>query len=303
MAEDEVEQEEKEPEHPVSFLWVLLLPLLGAGAWGVWVILSPNQEDAPPGAFSAFNLPEAPKPENRFLPGQQSAAPAAPQAGAGAAKPRLGPGLGGFVQEASTLFVKPKAGQGPGSSKAEQDFVKKYGPAVRKYQEGYLYPLAQKYYKQYPIVREVDAAFAKLDRYMAASRQYAQDRDMYKWARSVIALPDVRKTAMKYALRPETWKVAIQMSLEALKNPPPKPVYAEMQRFITADKDMADFIGQFAMELIPHMSRMLAQAMIPAGTDLRPLQNLVSSVAPPDIQNMASKQLPPAKTQAQSRGH
>jgi len=283
-------QDEKARSSFNPLLWILLLPLAGAATWGLWVLVSQKQDETPAGASSAFNLSEAPKPDGRSP--LQASNPAS-YAQDGMAKPGGGPGLAGFVQETSGIFVKQTKGA-PADSAREQEFVKQYGAAVSKYQQQVLGPLTEKYWKNYPIVRQVDREFTKLDRYMALSDQYGRDHDGFKWARGVIALPEVRRTLMKYSLNPEVWKVGIQMSLEALKNPPPKPIYDETQRFLTADKEMSTFVGDFATQIVPNMGKMVLQA-VPPGTDLRPLQGLASQLAPENLQqSMTSQPLAPA---------
>jgi hypothetical protein len=66
-----------------------------------------------------------------------------------------------------------------------------------------------------------------------------------------------------------------------------------MQRFLTVDKDMSAFIADFSIQLVPHMGQMVMQAVTP-GTDMRPLQNLASQLAPENVKQAMAAQ-PPAK--------
>jgi len=292
------EQDQGQKSALNALIWLVLLTLLGAAVWGIWVLVSPKQDETPAAASSAFNLPEAPKPESRPTP---AAGTLGPNSGprTGAVGPSGGPGLAGFVPESSSIFVKKPQFAAPDRA-GEQEFLKRYDPVLLKYQERVLAPLTDKYWKKSPIVREVDSEFTKLDRYMALTAQYGKDRDAYKWARGVIALPEVRKAVMKYALNPEVWKVGMQMSLEALKNPPPKPIYDEMQRFLTADKDMSSFVGDFSIQLVPHMGQMAMQAATP-GMDMGPLQSLASRLAPENVKQAMAAQPPPPRQANRSR--
>ncbi|HAH05872.1 MAG TPA: hypothetical protein DCM05_04970 [Elusimicrobia bacterium] len=294
MSENLAQGPEEKPQTGNPYLWAMLLPFLGAAIWGVWYIISPKQDETPAATYNAFNLPEAPKNEAKPAAAPDAASPTDSQAPAG---PGPGPGLAGFVPEGSGIFVRPKGGL-PTTNAGEQDFLKKHDAQLKEYQGRVLSPLCQKYYKKSPIVREVDAAFGKLPRYMALVDQYNKDRDAYKWARGVIGLPEVRKTMMKYSTNVEVWKVAVQMSLEALKTPPPKPIYDEAQRFMTGDKQMAKYVGDFAMDVVPLMGTMMTRA-IPPGTDIKPLQGLVTQLAPENLQAMTPK--PPQQPQPAPR--
>lgn len=289
MSEDQVQEQQEKPQSGNPYLWALLLPFLGAAIFGVWYIVSPKQDETPAATYNAFNLPEAPKNENK--PAAAPDAPA-PDAQAPEAASSAGPGLAGFVPEGSGIFVRPKGGL-PTTNAGEQEFLKKHGKQIQAYGDRVLGPISQKYRKKFPIVREVDLAFGKLPRYMALNEQYAKDKDLYKWARGVIGLPEVRKTMMKYSTNVDVWKVAVQMSLEALKTPPPKPIYDEAQRFMTGDKQMAKFVGDFAMDVVPLMGTMMTRA-IPPGTDIKPLQGLVTQLAPENLQAMTQKPPQPA---------
>jgi len=283
--DEEQEQDEQERKRAADRLfWALLLPLLGIIAYGMWVRFFPPREEIPSPVPNAFNLPEAPQaPAPPALPVPAPAPvaverPAGERPGAGlAAQPKAPP-------------AQPKAALPEGRAR-EREFISKYDPQVLAYQKDVLIPLTRRYRKRYPIVVEVDHAFGSLPRYMALVRQYREDRDAYKWARGVVALPEVRRTILKYAARPEVWSAAIQMSLEALKTPPSKPVYNEVERFMTSDPRMSDFVVDVSADVLPRMGTMVAQAA-PAGTDIRPLQSLASKLAPPALRSGA--QPPPA---------
>ncbi|MEK7744921.1 MAG: hypothetical protein AAB578_11085, partial [Elusimicrobiota bacterium] len=150
------------------------------------------------------------------------------------------------------------------------------------------------------IVRQVDAAFSRIEKLMGLRRRYEKDRNAYAWARDVASIPEVQKTALKFAAKPEVWKVGIEMSMEALRNPPPKPIQDEMKRFITSDEKMTEFVGNFSQSLIPYAGRMVSQS-VPAGTDLTQLKDLAGSLVPGAAAYKPAKSAPPPQTNKQGR--
>jgi len=287
MDDDQEQQDQEERKRAEGRLfWVILLPLLGVIGYGIWVRFFPPVEEIPTATPNAFNLPEAPK-ANIPPPAVEPAKPD-PDLVASQLGHAERPATGLPLPEPRPPFPAPKAAA-PAGRAGEQEFLKKHGAQLLGYQKDVLSPIGRKYRRKVPIVLEVDRAFGRLPRYMELVKQYRQDGDAYKWARGVIVLPEVRKTIMHYALTPEVWKVGMQMSLEAMKNPPPKPIYDETQRFMTTDPQMSEFVGEFSMQILPMMSRMLAQAVTP-GTDLSPLQNLASQLAPPNLKPALGKQ-------------
>lgn len=278
-------KEDLSPEPPPkerrqsSFLvWLMLVPLVGTLGVGVWLVSRPGPEGQGD-SFNAFNLSEIPKDSQPKVPtAGPFSAPMAPPKDAPPPAPG-GPGLSGFVPESDPLFTSKGAKGAATTSQKEQDFLKKHDAALRDYQNRVLGPLAAKYFKKSPVVREVDAAFGKLNRYMAACAQYQKDRDPYKWARSVASMPEVRQTVVKYALRPEVWKVAVNMSMEAMKSPPPKAINDEFTRFLSSDKEVGSALSDVTKQIMPNMTSLMKQG-IPPGVDIGPLTRLTSSIVP-----------------------
>ncbi|HBL17952.1 MAG: hypothetical protein A2X36_06545 [Elusimicrobia bacterium GWA2_69_24] len=268
-------------ERQSSSAWLFaLLPLAILGGF-IFVYIQRQGEEPLPAKtpeVSEFNLPEAPevKPDD---PLTRELAPVVPSGPTPEAAPPKGPGLSGFVAETDGMFSRDPKAIAEAKREGEKEFIKKYDPAIRKEQER-LSRIGAKYYKKYAVVREVDAAFGSLPRYMALKQQYNKDRDAYEWARKTVALPEVRDMIRKYALKPDVWKAAVEMSLEGVKQTPPKPVYDEMVRFLTSDKSVGDFIGKFTKWMTPKVPGILTQGAIPPGVDLAPLQNIMSEVAP-----------------------
>ncbi|MEK9146301.1 MAG: hypothetical protein AAB339_11895, partial [Elusimicrobiota bacterium] len=214
-----------------------------------------------------------------------------------------GGGRAGFVPETSNLFTgkkTPSKAAADPAAKAEQEFLRKHDATMQAYQERVLKPLSDKYYKKYPIVRQVDAAFSRIEKLMGLRRRYEKDRNAYAWARDVASIPEVQKTALKFAAKPEVWKVGIEMSMEALRHPPPKPIQDEMKRFITSDEKMTEFVGNFSQSLIHYAGRMVSQS-VPAGTDLTQLKDLAGSLVPGAAAYKPAKNAPPPQTNKQGR--
>jgi len=161
----------------------------------------------------------------------------------------------------------------------EIEFMRKNGRAFKRY-EAYLSDLGRKYKAKYPAIREMDADFAKMDRYMALNRQYAKDRDAYKWVRGVAALPEVRKKIMSYAGNPAVLGPMIQVCMEALKNPPPSAIQAEAMRVLTSDKEVAPYVNSVSAGAMSSLTMALPSS-IPPGTDITPLKNYAAQMLTP----------------------
>ena len=138
-----------------------------------------------------------------------------------------------------------------------------------------------------------------MGRFMALKEQYAKDRDAFKWARSTVALPEVRAAVWKFAQKPEVWTVSFQMMTEALKeHRPPKPIYDETMRFITTDTGVSNYISQFASDVMPSLGKMTSGA-VAMGLDLGPLMNLATQAVPGG--GAAAGKAPAAATLGQKR--
>ena len=185
-----------------------------------------------------------------------------------AARPGGGPTAAGGAKTAGAAAQLPARG----GKEWEADFLRKNDPELKRYQT-YLRNLGQKYWNKYPIVRKVDSDFAKMDRYMALKGQYEQDRDAYKWARGVMALPEVREKLLGYMANPEVMTAGIGMALEALKNPPPTPILEEMLRFITTDQQASNYVAGMSDQAAANMGTVMPY-IASSGLDLTPLQKI-----------------------------
>ncbi|MBI5241658.1 MAG: hypothetical protein HY926_14390 [Elusimicrobia bacterium] len=158
----------------------------------------------------------------------------------------------------------------------EKQFLVQYDELIRKYQER-LSAIGLRYREKNPVVRQVDEDFGKLNRYMAVKRRYEADRDLYQWARDTAALPEVRTTIRKYLSNPEAWKVAIDMSLEALKQPPPAPIYKEVQRMMLTDPALIDITKDIGDEATKNVGPAVV-SMATSGKDIGPLKQVVADL-------------------------
>ncbi|MFH2203220.1 MAG: hypothetical protein ABIJ96_08920 [Elusimicrobiota bacterium] len=251
-----------------TLLLLALLPILAAGFFTIRMISGKSEDQGLDS--SGFNLREKPDTHTKAGGGYVSKF----EQETNARQSQSGAGLGGFVTETSNIYQPGKA---PMSKREqEQEFIRKYDHLIRK-EQSRLGAIGQEYRKKYAIVREVDLEFGKLPRYMNANAEYAKDRDAYKWARTVIGLPEVRRTISKHAKNPKVWKVAVEMCMDALKKPPPKAVHDEMVRFMTTDGKMTDYVQGFTKEVIPNMANMVKQAA-PQGADLGKLSSIGSAI-------------------------
>ncbi|MCX5796446.1 MAG: hypothetical protein NTY77_13215 [Elusimicrobia bacterium] len=156
----------------------------------------------------------------------------------------------------------------------EKQFLAQYDGQIKQYQ-AQLSAIGLRYREKRPIVKEVDEDFSKLTRYMAVKRRYEADRDLYQWARDTASLPEVRTTIRKYLSRPEAWSVAVDMAIDALKQPPPAPIYKEIQHFMLTDSVMSDITDDVMRSAKPNMPNAVS-AMV--GKDVTPLQQVMTGL-------------------------
>lgn len=166
----------------------------------------------------------------------------------------------------------------PSRRDEEREFLKRYGRALRDYQQR-LTRITDRYYEQSAAVREVDREFGKLDRYMSVKRRYERDGDAFQFAREAISLPEVRGLIKKYVSNAEVWKAAIAMASEALKDaPPPTPILNEMKRFMAGDQTMSSFVEDFAKDANNNVGLIVQTAT--SGADLRPILSMAQQLSP-----------------------
>lgn len=195
---------------------------------------------------------------------------------------RQGPGLPGLITESSEAIINKAKGDGVNQPTRKERGPHKFNGMIEAELQR-LTKITRRYYKNEPAVREVDKAFGSLPRYMSVKKRYQQDHDAYAFAHDTMALPEVRKTIHKYALDPNIWRVTMGMMQEGLKEKPPKPLYDEMKRFFTQDKEVLEFATELSGSILPNIGKLMPQAL-KSGQDLKPLQDLAKDLnlgAPP----------------------
>lgn len=176
---------------------------------------------------------------------------------------------------AASKFVK----NGPSEEqlKKEHDFMARYGRIVGAY-TARLGAIGARHYRSSPVVRDVDHAFGAMPRYMAVRARYMKNPDPFAFARDALALPEVRGEIAKRLADPRVWRESVLMILEALRDPPPAPLYQAAKDFVTKDPTMVDYLPQFTGQVTANVGT--AMQGIPKEADLGPLQRVMHDVAP-----------------------
>jgi len=250
--------------------FLVVLAIAGSGV-GVLIYQSTQKENPPPNT-AGFDLSQttARRDASSGQPGQ--GLPAAPTDSTDMSR-QAPPSM---PQTGSLYNAGPAGGGAEAERLSEKEFLAKHDAEIRQYQKQ-LDELTARYYQKHAVVREVDAAFGGMERYMAVKRRYEADRDLYKWARDVAALPEVRTVIRKYAARPDVWPVAVDMMIETLKMKPPSPeVYKEITRVMTQDPTLMDFTGKVAQDIQPNLT---VGVMALAGKDLTPLNKVIKDLS------------------------
>jgi hypothetical protein len=260
-------------ENRRSSSWIAIVAVvIVVGSAAVALMYQFSQKEKEPANTAGFDLAQVR--DNRGAPSTEpppQAQPAAPQDSLSLfANRHEGLGLGAAPAGQSG------AKQLPADERArEKEFLARHDSELLEYQKK-LNQIGAAYYKKYPIVREIDAEFAKMDRYMAIKRRYEADRDAYQWARDTVALPEVHDAIKKFLGRQEAWGAGVDIALAALKNPPPASIYKEVQRVMVSDPVMSDFTAKVAEDVKPNLA-----VGIPAlaGKDLQPIQQVMSDIS------------------------
>lgn len=172
--------------------------------------------------------------------------------------------------QAADSSASANDGISTGQRAHEQKFLREHGTEISKYQ-GYLASLGKKYTNQE--VAKMNAEFAANGRVMALKEQYQKDKNPYRWARGMIALPEVRNALVHYSANPKVLGSMSKVTLEALKNPPSPALYRETVRFLSKDSQMSTYMKELTGSLGETIPKTLPKAL-PGGTDTTPLENL-----------------------------
>ena len=187
----------------------------------------------------------------------------------------------------SLAFVTNKEGEGfsagatavsPAELARRKAFLAKNDGTIQKCREQFN-AIILRHWKASPVLREVDAELAGLNRLTALKRQYNQDHDVYSLARGCVALPELRELAQKYKARPEIWALGVQLSLDFLKATP-EPIYKEVIRTVMADPDLRKATNNVVEESAPHLPGAMT-ALISKGQDIGPLKKAMADFSVP----------------------
>lgn len=297
--EEQQEQSEQQPENNDNDkgkyrIWLYIIPIVILITWPVvkWVMkANSNDMRLSKDAYSAFNSQEgelqqenaagkpAPELNERGLSVHYRTAEQEEAEDQRAAAARAKRAAEARQQADARAAFKAGAAAQAGITDAqkahEQEFLRKHDAEIRNYQ-AYLDALGNKY--KNAEVAKMDAEFAAMDRFMALKSQYAKDRDAYKWARGVIALPEVREAVLRYSSNAQVMGALMGAALEALKNPPPAAIYQEMLSFLGGDSQVAPYVQELAGGAAGNVAGTLPYAL-PPGTDITPLTNLGTQIA------------------------
>jgi hypothetical protein len=253
-------------------------------------------KEAPKFTVSGFDLEDV-KPvqavDPNYTPTQRTAA----------ASPQPIAGLPGVVAEGTVAPdpakpAAPKTGDSPSSriseaqAKREQEWLQRNGTVLRA-AHSKLHVIAAKYYKSHPVVRDVDASFAKMPRYMAIKARFDKDGNPYNFARDSIALPEVRAEITRRMADPNAWKAAFAMINEGLKTNPPKGVYDEAKRFLREESDVTDYLAtQFQPNLTKNSTAASEAMKTMKPSDMQGLMTMAKDVSPMGAMPMPGAQPP-----------
>ena len=169
----------------------------------------------------------------------------------------------------------------------EEQFLRAHAAEIQAY-HAKLGAIGERYYQRYKVVRDVDAAFTAMPRYMEVRDQFIRERNPFKFARDAIALPEVRAEIARRLAQPDAWKVAVGMMTEALKNPPPPELYKAAQQFM-ASEQMTEYLKDFTTEASKNAA-VVAKAL--PETDVAALSKLAQDVAPNAMTDLQAQQRP-----------
>jgi hypothetical protein len=180
-------------------------------------------------------------------------------------------------------FVTNKEGGGasagavsPAELARRKEFLTKNDGTIQACREKFN-AIILRHWKTSPVLREVDADLASLNRLTALKRQYNQDHDVYRLARECVALPELKQVAQKYRSRPEVWAVGIKLALDFLKATP-QPIYKEAIRTVMADPSLREATNNVVAESATHLPGAMT-TLISEGADVTPLKKAMADLS------------------------
>lgn len=251
--------------------WFLVGPVLGMGLL-IWFFMgrSPAPVENPgDGDFNVEAVPDKDEPQTG-----DTAYVSEFEKQRDAWKKDGGPGLTGFTPEAELKYepgaktaAKPGEKKGPSLDELahQKAFLSKNMGIIERERVKFAM-LCKRYYKEQPIVREVNKYFGRqnMPRFMAVYDQALKDKNLYKYGRDALALPEVRTGIKKYLTNPDSLKVGLMMLADVMSTKPSKSLTDETFRFMAADEQVSAYMAkEFWPTVIPRLPSALIGAPIP----------------------------------------
>lgn len=257
-----------------------LLALLAVGGSAVGVVFYQMRQGREKPALDTSGFDIAQAVERTMAPSAQAPAPSA--VGGGGAE-RMMVSRGGLALGQGQAQKSVSAAD----REREMQAMIRLHPVLRQYQKK-LREIVARHWQKYPVVREIDAEFGKLGRFVALRRRYERDKDAHQFAREALALPEVRALVKRYLANGQAWRATLSMINEAIKAPPPKPLMDEMKHFFTHDEAVMEYTAKFGQDVSANAG-VLAQN-IPPEADMDAIMKLTRDLTPKS--SMPSLNLP-----------
>lgn len=160
----------------------------------------------------------------------------------------------------------------------EKQFLSQHNTELVRY-ESKLNRITTRYYRQDPVVREVDRAFGAMPRYMEVKRRHERDGDVFQFVRESLSLPEVRQEIKNRMQDPRVWRASLGMIFDTMKeSPPPPTIYGAAKDFMQKDAQAADYMNGFTNDVFTNMPT--TSNILPPNTDMGVLMKIVKDVKP-----------------------
>lgn len=228
--------------------------------------------------LAALNLDHAPAADRAAAP-WGSYSPARPSAQDRLFRGREPDLVDPGVTQAARERARREAERETMTSEEEKEMMRRFAPIVSS-QYSRMSGIIGRYKRKYPVIGHYHADLQSIAEYRAVEREYWKDKDLYKWARKTFRLKSVRDHVWKYAKKSEMWQAGMLITLDFLKNPPPKPLYDEAKRVMGSDPGLQDFYTDFWSMLLQNVGTITSGEGLPPGTDMSPLQRFITDMSP-----------------------
>ena len=264
---------------PFLFLALALAVPVGAGVYSLMLTKAPTTVSN--NGFNVLKVEQSK--EQPYVPTVSYSSPndASPMPLVGRLKvsPTMRPDANTAQGNGAGAYGATRPAEGPMTPQRvkEQQFLGRYGNDLAHY-EGKLNRITMRYYRQDPVVREVDRAFGSMPKYMAVKHRYDQNHDPFQFVRDSVALPEVRAEIAKRMKDPRVWRASLGMIFDAMRDPPPAPIYNAAKDFVTKDGQVSDYMNGFTNDVFANMPT--NQNVLPPNADMGVLWKLVNDIKP-----------------------